>query len=194
MGINYNVGSLKVGRDHIVSEDKVSITNVYSDPCEQAVVDGLAGSQSFISFATEELEIAKVLQSALHNFLPPLKPVFVANTSVRYGDKWLDEIQSALKNMKMFFIVFGPKSFESHWLHMEAGAAWVQELRIIPLAHSGVEADRLPSPYNAFQGGAIDQVPSVQKLFSSLEGALNTQLNNTFDPEKFVAEINNAKP
>lgn len=186
------IGTQNVSGDNIVA-DNITINKIPGHVNRADFLKGLSESKSFVSFATEDLRIAQVFQKYIQNYFPVLKPCFVANTSVRYGDKWLDEIESALKGMRLFFIIFGPVSFEKHWLHLEAGAAWVQGVKIIPLTHSSVAADQLPDPYKSFQGGALDKVDCVRKLFTDLECELNNQLVNDFDPLKFVEDINMVK-
>lgn len=123
--------------------------------------------RAFISHISEEAEIASHLKKALdQDFLGNLL-VFVSSDreSIAAGEDWLNAIDQALRNSKLLLILCSPKSIRRPWINFEAGAAWMLDIPIIPLCHSGLTPHDLPMPLSLKQGLLLDNPGGVERLY-----------------------------
>lgn len=66
--------------------------------------------------------------------------------SIRGGKNWRREVETALRNCKIVFILFTARSSLSAWVQYEAGFADALEKEIIPMAMPGFDIDGIPGP------------------------------------------------
>jgi hypothetical protein len=74
-------------------------------------------------------------------------------------------------DIKVLFVIFSSASFQKHWLHFEAGTAWIRKVPIMVLTHSGLKPSELPSPYSSFQGCGLDEPQQLRLLLDDVAGA-----------------------
>jgi hypothetical protein len=74
----------------------------------------------------------------------------MADTSIRAGEIWTDEIREALWHSRRVVLLLTRKSITSNWVMFEVGAAWALELPIIG-ALFGVKTTDLPEPISERQ-------------------------------------------
>jgi len=85
----------------------------------------------FISYSTKDFEVVKKFQAILEN-TPDLN-VFVAEDSVKAGEKLGGKIQNAIKNSQLFLLLWSKNSKESEWVSQEIGIAKQAEKDILPI-------------------------------------------------------------
>ena len=61
--------------------------------------------------------------------------VFCSSKSLKPGQDFSIEIQTAIKNSKELWILCSPDSIKSYWVVTELGAAWILGKKIIPILH-----------------------------------------------------------
>ena len=108
----------------------------------------------FLSHATEEKNIAEYIKQQLTDHFLGLVNVFVASDkqSISLGEKWLNEIDSALSGSKLELLLCSPSSLNRPWIYFEAGAGWIRKIPVVPICHSGILPSKLPPPLNSLQG------------------------------------------
>jgi hypothetical protein len=113
---------------------------------------------AFISHASHENRLAICLKDWIETTFAGHIGVFVSSDArdIRAGDKWFSEIEKAMNATKVQLVICSPYSLTRPWIHFESGCAWTRKIPIIPLCHSGVKKDALPSPLSTFQ--ALDLV------------------------------------
>lgn len=97
-------------------------------------------SSVFISHIGDEATIAREFKSLIEeNFLGMIE-VFVSSdgSSVKMGEKWLNDISDALERCAVEIVICSPISVRRPWINFEAGAGWVRGIPVIPLCHSGM--------------------------------------------------------
>lgn len=166
-------GNIRAGRDALVAAHDLTVSAHPSIEVNKVAAvtspqSRLAGCRSFISVATEEAPIAMAVQRWIDELFPELVPSFVAAKELRLGDRWLEEVEGALSDIHLFFVVLSSESFKKHWLHFEAGTAWIRKRPIIVLTHSGLSPGQLPSPYSSFQSCQIDGKDQIQRLLNDI--------------------------
>lgn len=120
----------------------------------------------FISHITEEKEIAQALKQVIESAFLGLIDVFVSSDadSIRLGGKWLLSLTTALKCCKIEILLASPTSVKRPWVNSEAGAGWVRDIPVIPLCHSGMTLETLPTPLSELQGAIATDPDQLRKL------------------------------
>jgi hypothetical protein len=125
----------------------------------------------FISHIHEEAVLAKVLKDWIESTFVGQIQVFVSSDikDIPAGSKWLAEIDSALNSSTLFILLCSQVSISRPWINFEAGCAWIKNVPLIPLCHSGYKKSELPSPLSIFQTIEIESVKFVEEFFESLK-------------------------
>jgi nucleoside 2-deoxyribosyltransferase len=102
----------------------------------------------FLSYSREDSEWASQFAESLreaglrawfdvHNLLP--------------GEKWMEQIQKALRESNTLIVILSPKSARSPWTFFELGAAVASGKRIVPVMAQDVPPQQVPGPLRHFQ-------------------------------------------
>lgn len=128
----------------------------------------------FISHIAEEAEVAIALKDLVEPSFLGLIRIFVSSDgeSVKLGQKWLDAVSAALKDCSAQIIIASPKSVVRPWVNFEAGSAWVRDVPVIPLCHSGMTPGRLPIPLSLLQAANLGDVAGMKLVINVLAQAL----------------------
>lgn len=131
----------------------------------------------FISHITEEKELAIAFKDLVESQFLGMLEVFVSSdeNSIGMGQRWLDNITTALKSCAIEVILCSPQSIRRPWINFEAGAGWVRDIPVIPLCHSGIEPSQLPMPLNLLQAAKAAEVSSLKLIFPVLANALGAK-------------------
>lgn len=128
----------------------------------------------FISHISEETEVATAIKELLApNFLD-LLDFFVSSdgASISMGQKWLDSVSANLKNCAVEIVVCSPISVKRPWVNFEAGAAWIRDIPVIPLCHSGMSPSKLPVPLSLLQSAKLTDIGGLNLVVPVLAKAL----------------------
>jgi|CXWL01.1.fsa_nt_gi hypothetical protein len=106
----------------------------------------------FISFASQERDLALELKGIIDKAFNDQVSVFVSDTTITAGEIWEDEIKGAIKKAELVFVLCSPLSLKRPWVNFECGACAINKnASIILLCHSGlIGADDL-MPYVDWQ-------------------------------------------
>lgn len=135
----------------------------------------MAKPQIFISHISKETELAQTLKKHLaKDYLLNPDEIFVSSDgkSIEAGEEWLKELREALQDAPIVIILCSKESVGRPWVNFEAGAGWILKRRIIPLCHSGMKRDDLPTPLNTLQALEVNQAASVQILYETIGGLI----------------------
>jgi hypothetical protein len=119
---------------------------------------------AFISHTSSEARLAICLKEWIETTFLGHIAVFVSSDKrdIRAGDKWFQEIDGALNTAKVQIVICSPNSLTRPWIHFESGCAWIRGIPVIPVCHSGITKDTLPSPLSTFQGLTLEKSFSEQ--------------------------------
>ena len=181
--------------DHCTQVEGTLINNGLPNinPPAPSSANRISGCRSFVSVSTDEAPVAEVVQKWIDQLFPEAAPCFVAETSLRFGDRWLEKVEDALAGVRIFCVIFSKLSFQKHWLHFEFGAAWIRRCPIMVLTHSGLQMKDLPTPYSTFQGGSLDSPADIKKLLDGLAHQLNRPPITVVDPQTLAQQVLEAK-
>jgi TIR domain/PBS lyase HEAT-like repeat len=127
-------------------------------------------AQVFISHTTLEKDLAIFLKDRIERDFLGLVSVFVSSdqASIEAGEPWLEALRRALKSANMEIILCSPNSITKPWVNFEAGAAWLQNIPVVPLCHSGLRPEALPMPLASLQGGESGDPLTYQRLYGGI--------------------------
>lgn len=129
----------------------------------------------FISHIAEEGEIAIRLKNLIEKSFLNGVDVFVSSDSHSsgVGDGWLTLIKENLSESIYAIIICSPKSIGRPWINFEAGAAWIKNIKLAPLCHSGISPNELPLPLSTFNGTLLSNENGLENLFLSISKMVN---------------------
>jgi hypothetical protein len=84
----------------------------------------------FWSYSTRDKDEARDIDEALRK---SGKSCFLAEKTLKPGDKFKEEIRSAIAASKEVWILVSPNSIQSTWVQREVSAAWALQKRIVPV-------------------------------------------------------------
>jgi hypothetical protein len=130
----------------------------------------------FLSHITEEKALADIVKDHIERDFIGLVDVFVSSDdrSIPIGEKWLADIESALKTAAAMIILCSNESVKRPWINFEAGAAWVREILIAPVCHTGMRPGGLPIPLQLLQGIEASNVHEWERLYRTIAGRLGS--------------------
>ena len=114
---------------------------------------GHAMTKIFISYVHEEAAFVVVLKGWIETTFPDRCEVFFSSDQddIPPGAKWLDRIDQAITESGIWIAICSPTSIARPWINFEIGCAWIKEIPIIPICHSGLTKSTLPQPIATFQ-------------------------------------------
>lgn len=124
----------------------------------------------FMSHTFEEAELALLLKDMIVEAFPNAAAVYVSSDgrSVRAGDKWLSDLEVALRGSSLHIVLCSKASVGRPWVNFEAGAAWIAGTTIVPVCHSGMQPHLLPLPLNTLQGVLLGGSPALKGLLNRI--------------------------
>lgn len=148
----------------------------------------------FVSHIHEEAKIAKVLKEWIESTFSGTISVFVSSNikNIPAGTKWFTEINNALRSSSIFIVLCSPSSLSRPWINFETGCAWIKQVPILPLCHSGITKNELPSPLSIFQGIDMDTNDFIDDLLESLKIHFKFLKLPVLDKKTFQKQLNEA--
>lgn len=87
----------------------------------------------------------------------------------------MESIETALRECAIVVILCSPESITRPWINFEAGAAWMRNIPIIPVCHSGLLPRDLPMPLSLRQGIALTDAEGLKRLYKRVAEVLSCQ-------------------
>jgi hypothetical protein len=130
----------------------------------------MAKSNVFISHTRTETELAQILKKHLAKDFLGSFDIYVSSdaTTIKLGTKWLEDLERTLKESQVEIVLCSKASVSKPWVNFEAGAGWIRGIRVIPVCHSGLTQDELPTPLNSLQGIMASESRSLQQLYEAI--------------------------
>ena len=149
----------------------------------------------FISHVHNESELAIWIKETIGNILIGGLSFFVSSdrSAIVGGDKWLDKIESALKDASIVLVLCSNYSILRPWINFEAGGAWMANKRVIPICHGGMLPSNLPQPLASLQAYVLSNAKDFKDLVELLASAADLK-SPEFDPHKLLKSLPAAIP
>ena len=145
----------------------------------------------FLSHIHEEEDVAQYLKEKIEKYYLGTINVFVAGDlrSIEAGDDWFSKIVEGIKESKMVFILVSNESAARPFINFEAGGAWLNGKRVIPLCHNGMIPDSLPEPMRRLQAVNLCMPDKVEGLFKQLAEIANVTVPSEIPYEEISNRI-----
>ena len=142
----------------------------------------------FISHSSKDERLVRKLKGALTKKVGNTLDIFVSSDgqSIQLGRNWVHEIEQALKESKIMFVLLSPNSIHSNWLYFEAGVAYSRGIKVIPIGVLGIDLSQIPPPMGLLQGFNINSVESLNNLISVLNREFDYSLEAFFNYEEYA--------
>lgn len=175
-----------------VDELRASFTFLVSNVCRLS--EEIPELNIFISHISEETSIAEALKDWIEStFLGQCEVIASSDREdLPAGNNWIGEIDQALDSAVAFLVLCSPASLKRPWVNFQTGWGWIKDLPIIPICHSGLKKDDLPSRISSFQAIEIDSDGFVSKLLGRLAGHLGFPKFPRIDQDAMVRELDAA--
>jgi hypothetical protein len=133
----------------------------------------MGNKRLFISHISTEGHLAAALKERLESDFPGMLDIFVSSDrdTIRAGSRWLDELSAALRTTDVQFVLCSRDSVGRPWVNFEVGAAWIRDLRVIPVCHSGMTPEALPVPLSMLQAVTF-AAADLRRLYDVVAEAL----------------------
>lgn len=114
--------------------------------------------------------------------------IFVSSDgqSIPLGRNWVYEIEQALKDSKIVFVLLSPNSIRSNWTYFEAGYAYSKDIKVIPVGVQGIDLSQIQPPMSLLQGFNINSLESLNNLISILNKEFDYSLEASFNQEEYA--------
>jgi hypothetical protein len=124
----------------------------------------------FVSHISEERKTAERFKTALNRDFLGMIEVFVSSDteSIAAGEEWLRSIEKALRECSAFVILCSPESIRRPWVNFEAGAAWMQDVDLLPVCHGGLLPRDLKMPFSLKHGVALTDADGPRRLYKRI--------------------------
>lgn len=144
----------------------------------------------FISHSSRDEKMVRRLKGLLNKKVGNTLDIFVSSDgqSIPLGRNWVYEIEKALKNSRVMFVLLSPNSIRSNWIYFEAGFAYSNDIKVIPIGILGIDLSQIQPPMSLLQGFNINSVESLNNLISVINREFSYSLEASFTYEEY-AEI-----
>lgn len=129
----------------------------------------------FLSYSHLDAEIATELVSRLAD---AGLSCFVAERDITATQQWEPRIRDEIRAAQCVLILLTPRSKQSTWVAIEAGAAWVLETDIIP-ATMFVDINELVEPIKKYQAKPVETNAQITTLIQELQQQLLPEAETT---------------
>ena len=145
----------------------------------------------FISHISEEKNLALVFKDWIESTFLGKISVFVSSDpqSIPAGNKWREDLTTALDESKLLIILYSPQSKTRPWISFEAGCGWIKNIPIIPICHSNLKLSQIGEPISSFQGIAIDDKDFAKKFFGAIATHAGFSKYPKIDKKQFLSEV-----
>ena len=145
----------------------------------------------FISYISEEKDLAIVFKEWIETTFLGQISVFVSSDpqSIPAGNKWREDLTSALDESKLLIILYSPLSKTRPWINFEAGCGWIKKIPIIPICHSNLQLEQIGEPISSFQGIAIDDKDFTKRFFGAIAKHAGFPKYPKIDEKQFLSDI-----
>ncbi|HVO84272.1 MAG TPA: hypothetical protein VMU60_07600 [Syntrophobacteria bacterium] len=146
----------------------------------------------YISHVSEEALFALLLKDFIEStFLGQVEATLSCSSADSAADrKWLQGIDGALDSAKLLLLLCSPWSIQHGWMHFEAGCAWMKNLPVLVVCHSGLKKSELPSPLSVFEEPLdVQERDFMETLFGTLAASFGIHRLPRLSYDTMTAEL-----
>ena len=124
----------------------------------------------FVSHISEEAEYAALLKEMIQSDFLELARCFTSSDigSIGAGENWLTAVERAMSEAKAVIVLCSKASVHRPWVQFEVGAAWMKDIPVIPVCHSGLKTGDLQMPLSLRQGVELPTERGIAQLYEGV--------------------------
>ena len=145
----------------------------------------------FISYTSEENEVAKALRDTINTHFRGMVEAFAS--SIPIGEDWFGTIKDNLRECNMLITIASPLSVTRPWILFESGAAFGRDTGPISICHAGMTPSDLPSPLKHLQSANATDTKVLDDIFKKITD-LSGGTHATVDFTGFLAAVSEYQP
>src|ERR1035441_3197699 len=100
--------------------------------------------------------------------------------SIKFGRNWVVRVSDALSQAKLMFVFLSPHSADSKWIHFEAGCAYAQDIRVVPVCLPGIDLNRITPPLSLLQGFNLHSYEAMENLARICNETFQMKIKESF--------------
>jgi hypothetical protein len=146
----------------------------------------------YISHVSEESLFALLLKDFIEStFLGQVEATLSCSSADSAADrKWLQGIDGALDSAKLLLLLCSPGSIQHGWIQFEAGCAWIKDLPVLVICHSGLKKSELPAPLSVFEDPLdVEERDFMERLFDTLAASFGIHRLPRLSYEAMMTEL-----
>jgi hypothetical protein len=146
----------------------------------------------FVSHISEEAPVAKLLRESMSKDFIGLVEFFTSSDigSINAGENWLVAVQKAIEDADGVIVLCSHASVHRPWVQFELGAAWMRQIPIYPVCHSGLSVADLPIPLSLRQGIELGTEAGMKRLYHAVASILKLpQVPEPRDIAEFLKKL-----
>lgn len=124
----------------------------------------------FLSYASEDRELAAVLQHVIEEAFPDAFHIFNAfrADAIALSDEWREKLRTAIMDSSLFLVLLSRNSVGKAWIYWETGGAYHRKIPIIPLIGPGFDIGSLPDQLREIQAISLQDEGDLRRLLDRL--------------------------
>src|SRR5438093_101391 len=140
----------------------------------------------FLSHSSRDRDRAIALKKLLDDRFGQAVEFFLSSDgqSLRLGKNWVAEISKALERAKLMFLFLSRNSWDSLWVHFEAGNVYGRG-RVIPVCMPGFHVHELKPPLSLLQAFNLHAPAALGNLVEECNHEFKLKMPIAFKPEDF---------
>jgi hypothetical protein len=143
----------------------------------------------FVSHVEEDAAVASEIKNWLEDNLLEGFEVFVSSDGeIKAGDKREERIIETLKICRIALILCTQTSVRQPWINFEAGGAWVQGAKVIPLCYHGLRKDMLPRPFSSRHAIELSEPDKISELLKIIAEEVGLRAPD-IDPNELIRRL-----
>ena len=137
----------------------------------------------FLSHSSRDADLARGLKDVLARHTQGAIEWWLSSDgqSIRGGKNWRSEVEQALRDCRLLFILFTPLARQSAWVQYEAGFADALGKDMVPVALPGFDIDAIPGPLQHKQGFNLRGASGLNNIISVTNRVLGRHDLLSFD-------------
>lgn len=122
----------------------------------------------FLSHSSRNADVARPLKEVLARHTKGEIEWWLSSDgeSIPGGKNWRSEVEQALRECALLFVLLTPIAAQSAWVHYEAGFADALGKDIVPIALPGFDIDSIPGPLQHKQGFNLRGASGLNNIIS----------------------------
>jgi len=141
----------------------------------------------FLAHASADAQILAILRRQLLAKSGNSIEIFLSSDgqSIPFGRNWVREVEAALSDSALMFVMLSPSSVRSQWVLFEAGFAYAKGVQVVPVAILGLNLSQVSPPLSLLQGFNVQGPEALANVMAIINRHFGTTFEETFTKHEY---------